>query len=410
MAAFAVGCKLGNRRIANTAFANLVPMMYKLGDFGYVSKLYASYLRLTPKSGRHAVPDGYTSLLYKGYLALYQGRHDEAVAIFGRQVAVLGGDAKAMRMRFNAYENLALALAEGGRYDQAIDAVTKMKHWADIYDLKDGKIEVYRLLADYMQKAGRDGKADAYMREYYLLKDSLQNYQRVMSVGQLDFIGRIEAANRKVQAMQERHRAMAVGGVVALLLASVVSVSLAIVWRKNKTLRQANRALYSKNSELLAADEELRRLHKRELVELRASMECAKDQAAQKKYRSSQLSEVEKQSLVHAIKDVMERGGEIFDPDFSVGRLSELVGRNSKYVSQVINERMGGNFNRLLNEYRVREACRRINSSGCANITIEALANNLGFKSRTSLTTAFKSQTGLSPSEYIRIANEGRAQ
>ena len=39
-----------------------------------------------------------------------------------------------------------------------------------------------------------------------------------------------------------------------------------------------------------------------------------------------------------------------------------------------------------------------------ANLTIEAIGNGVGFKSRNSFISAFKKFTGLTPSEYQNIA------
>ena len=38
------------------------------------------------------------------------------------------------------------------------------------------------------------------------------------------------------------------------------------------------------------------------------------------------------------------------------------------------------------------------------NLTIEAIASGTGFKSRTTFVNAFKRETGLKPSEYLRMA------
>ena len=67
-----------------------------------------------------------------------------------------------------------------------------------------------------------------------------------------------------------------------------------------------------------------------------------------------------------------------------------------------INQEYGSNFNSLLNEYRIKEACRRL--GGNANMTIEGIAESVGFKSRTSFGALFKSITGLSPSAYQKIS------
>jgi AraC-like DNA-binding protein len=103
----------------------------------------------------------------------------------------------------------------------------------------------------------------------------------------------------------------------------------------------------------------------------------------------------------------MYNNKEIYSHEFSLQRLSELVGAPYKHVSQVINEMYKFNFNNLLNEFRVREACRRLAEDDIyTNYTIEAIAESIGFKSRSNFISTFKKLTGITPSEYKRIATK----
>ena len=153
--------------------------------------------------------------------------------------------------------------------------------------------------------------------------------------------------------------------------------------------------------EMLRKEEEERK-RRRELEKLVTQQGDAKP-----KYRTNSLDDDAKDKLYEEIISVMENSDEIFSSEFSAQRLAALVGEKYNYVSQVINERYGANFNTLLNEYRIQEACKRINDPRkYGNYTMEAIANSVGFRSRTSFTQAFKKYTGLTPSEYQRIANE----
>jgi AraC-like DNA-binding protein len=105
------------------------------------------------------------------------------------------------------------------------------------------------------------------------------------------------------------------------------------------------------------------------------------------------------------INKVMENTDEICAPTFSLNQLADLL--NMKYwnISHAINEIYGKNFNALLNEYRIKEACRRLGDiEKYGNYTIEAIALGVGFKSRSNFVTTFKNITGLTPSEYLNMA------
>ena len=58
----------------------------------------------------------------------------------------------------------------------------------------------------------------------------------------------------------------------------------------------------------------------------------------------------------------------------------------------------------MLNEYRIREACRRQTSSEYDKYTLMGIGRNLGFNSSSTFIAAFKKVTGMTPSVYQRLA------
>lgn len=129
-------------------------------------------------------------------------------------------------------------------------------------------------------------------------------------------------------------------------------------------LRQSNQSLYEQNKAVLAAEKREREERHRfgELVEemRRDIAGSAKSVEKAVKYSSRKLTGDTKNEIHETILNTMENCPEIFSSDFSLARLSEICGSRQEYVSQVINETFGCNFNELINKYRIREACRRI--------------------------------------------------
>ncbi|MCH5302745.1 MAG: AraC family transcriptional regulator [Prevotella sp.] len=123
------------------------------------------------------------------------------------------------------------------------------------------------------------------------------------------------------------------------------------------------------------------------------------------KGRAGGLDDDAKAMLALEISRVMETDDVIYSPSFGLTQLCDMVGSNSKYVSQTINQIFKKNFPTLLNEHRIREACRRIiDAEHYGHLTIEGIAEGVGFKSRTNFIATFKKIVGLSPSEYKKIA------
>ena len=77
------------------------------------------------------------------------------------------------------------------------------------------------------------------------------------------------------------------------------------------------------------------------------------------------------------------------------------MGGNVSYGSKAINVNGGKNFRSLLNEYRIREACQRLSDADrYGHLTLQAIAESVGFVSASSFIRAFKQVTGTTPSNY----------
>ena len=70
----------------------------------------------------------------------------------------------------------------------------------------------------------------------------------------------------------------------------------------------------------------------------------------------------------------------------------------------MINDTYGKSFKTYLNEFRIREACRRLlDNENFGNFTIRAIHQELGFRTATSFVSAFRKVTGMTPSEYKKM-------
>lgn len=124
-----------------------------------------------------------------------------------------------------------------------------------------------------------------------------------------------------------------------------------------------------------------------------------------KAYSSSRLDEETKMALVQRIQNVMENSSEYCQSDFDLNRLAELVGSNTSYVSQAINEYYHVNFRNLVNRYRIREAqIRLLDTRKYGHLKIKAIAESVGYKSMTNFIDLFKTATGMTPSVYQKMA------
>ena len=269
-----------------------------------------------------------------------------------------------------------------------------------------------------------------------MTRDSMLNLYHLNSINNLKFINDL-AAERHLAAEQladteRKHKALDTTLlIVAILLVAMIPV-LVVVVRRHRRLRKRYLELYRRTQLVLHAEEENRR---RRETEMRALMlpsppvvsapllpeanipdseaagpssgsapqtaGSAPQTAGSPAYIAPKFT-ISQKTRILAIMDETE---EVYSPEFSLERLAELVEISPRALSSVLNNHLGTTFRDLLNQYRVRRACRLLSDiENYGYLTIEAIANNVGYKSRTSLTTAFKKEIGMAPSEYQRIA------
>lgn len=210
--------------------------------------------------------------------------------------------------------------------------------------------------------------------------------------------------NQEMDGMKERQTQHRIWLIVAVLTTLFFVIILLVVMRENRELRRRNLALYHRSLEVLKSDEMAGK--QRKTVSAPA-VEENNAATASSKHHHSTLSDADKDRIAQLVQQVMEQTEVIIQPDFTVEKLAQNISTGQKYVSQVINETFECNFNTLLGRYRIREACRRFNDpQRYGSYTIESIARDLGFKSRSNFATTFKKHTGLNPSEYLRLAKE----
>ncbi|MCB0564549.1 MAG: helix-turn-helix transcriptional regulator [Phaeodactylibacter sp.] len=89
------------------------------------------------------------------------------------------------------------------------------------------------------------------------------------------------------------------------------------------------------------------------------------------------------------------------DPDLNIRQLAERLNTNTAYLSRVINNGYGLNFNDFINGYRVRALVGKLGDGEHQHYTFLSLALDCGFNSKATFNRAFRKHTGKSPGEYV---------
>ena len=388
--AFKQSLQVGNHNIANTAFGNAITIAWALEDYDILKNEWKQFKRL--KNNDAPEFTRFNLYYYQILMLLKEKRYDATLPLFDKQIALMPDDDSHVRYTMVAYYNTARVLALMERYKEAIDILTHCEQISKKYGTKDVSTEIYRNLADYQKRLGNETLALQYQSRFFALKDTLLNLQQFASIKEMSFAGSLQKVNEQMEQGRRERQVMTTTIIVLLIIALIISLSLYILYRKNRQLRASYSNLYQKNQEVLRLEEEY------------------KKPQLEEKYKQSRLGESDKQVLYDKIQQILANSKELFDTDFSLQRLADLTETSYKKVSQVINEKAGCNFNNLINEYRVKEACRRMNDTEqYGKYTIEAISTSVGFKSRSTFLLQFKRVTGLTPSEYQRAQKSDKS-
>jgi AraC-like DNA-binding protein len=105
--------------------------------------------------------------------------------------------------------------------------------------------------------------------------------------------------------------------------------------------------------------------------------------------------------ILEQLKNGMEIQKLYLNPTLTLSEFAKELKLNPKIVSQQINAGLGKSFNDFVNEYRVEEVKRRLNSSDIDRLTILGIAFESGFNSKTTFNRIFKDFTGVAPRDFL---------
>ncbi len=100
--------------------------------------------------------------------------------------------------------------------------------------------------------------------------------------------------------------------------------------------------------------------------------------------------------------DLIETQEPFLNPDLSLRSLAKQLDIHPNQLSWLLNDGFGKNFNAFINHYRVLAFKRFALDPANENITVMALAYDSGFSSKTVFNTYFKTETGITPKEFLK--------
>jgi AraC-like DNA-binding protein len=103
--------------------------------------------------------------------------------------------------------------------------------------------------------------------------------------------------------------------------------------------------------------------------------------------------------LYDKVLNCVEERQLFLQPTLTLSELSIIIGTNTTYLSNTINDSFGGNFHALVNHYRVNHAKKLLREG---QTPLSDIPQKSGFASKSAFYAAFQKEEGLTPLRYQR--------
>jgi AraC-like DNA-binding protein len=363
-------------------FANMVSMVTSLTSYlepESISKEVAYFDKLRiPAETKGLAFYRQMSLIYKD---MAKGMFNNAITQAAASLPTIPNGPDSLRFVATVYNTEASCMMRMGRYKDAVTVLNEQLRIVQAKGIKDLVSETYYDLMTVCKKMGNQQLTHHYEYLYLKSKDEMLIGRKIANLEQTRLMIQLNKTNEEVKAAARRVQLLKWGVMIALVFILTVTIFSIALIRRNRNLRESYHKLYQ-------------------------TMQDSLGPKTKKNTMDNQL----RKEIIDQIEDILSNLDELCREDMSLSRLSELTGLSQKLISQAINEQWQKSFPQLLAEYRIREACRRMQDPDhYGSFTIEGIGQSVGFHTRSNFFATFKRITGLTPTEYIREANRSEA-
>ena len=257
--------------------------------------------------------------------------------------------------------------------------------------------KTYKSLSRFYEDSGKPGLALEAMKKYLAVNDSLFTLESNQKLVEMEALYENEIQQQQIELLVQKNQLTEArlnrnfivlyglsGGLVFLFIISVTITSLYIQKKK------ANQMLVRKNLEILKQEE---------------CEESVKNQNSQ-----SPLNSEERNRLIADIARLVKEERIYTRKQLSLADLAKTLNTNTAYLSHLINDHYKTNFPNFINRFRVLEAQKILTRKEFKNQTFEAIAESVGFHSRSAFNAAFKNITGITPGFFVKNLEESNSQ
>lgn len=260
-----------------------------------------------------------------------------------------------------------------GRHEKALSLVSQMSpNLSEINSIRS-KIEIYKTIAQIYYEKGDVENYKKYNQNYLRLNDSIYKIDketRLLVIGQLE-----KNVSEPTEKAYSFYWIWFVLGIAMLGFGVTYQYHVKVKKEYARFLEIMQKLEAKENSEALVQTSEISGVYT--------------------------ISEKTEQVILDKLKK-FEESEKYLNPKMSLNLLAKILETNTKYLSEIVNKNKGMNFNHYINELRINYILRKLKTEHkYQNYKVSSLAEECGFGSRNTFTSAFKNYTGMSPATFI---------
>jgi tetratricopeptide (TPR) repeat protein/AraC-like DNA-binding protein len=323
-------------------------------------------------------------------------RYSEAETYFKKSLAINDSLSQLYNKGLN-YKNLGNVYIKTGNYKTAENMLEKGLGIASEIGSKNLTLSILESFADLNKTQGRYEDAFDYFTKYSALKDSLFTENNQKALADMHAKYQVDEKDQQIELLNnqkeiETLRTNTFRKYLIQLVAGIFIISglLIFLYRQYRLKNKAYKKLVSQNLELLE-----RNCDHNNFTNVIMNSSLTDD---------NKVIDFKQEQLYYKLSTYFKKEKSFLREDLNINEVAKDLDTNAHYISEVINKKMNNNFNGLINEYRVKESCRLLSNPANDNLTIESIARQSGFKSKSVFNQAFKSVTGLTPSYFKKLA------
>lgn len=402
---------VGELEKATEYFAKAQPVYKQLNDRGLLAgsyqqtgtayillKRYSEAKEFLIKSGDLFRDLGYKSQLSHvlnslGVLAKNQKKYGEALLHY-KEIYDYAVEARDTLWQVTALINLGSLYISLQNYKKATDVTRKALELGDAETYGDKYESIYENMALIYSQQQKYKEAYEWYRKYKKQCDKVFNQKKHRQIEELRTQYDVEKKEMVIRNLENENLLQRLTLQKTRIIQNTTGFGLLICLcflfffrRQYKKTVEANRNLVRKNQEIIYEQEKY-------LKELR-EVQVVKEKKGENTLSAEAIS-----TMVNRINEIFLKEQIFKDGDLTLAALARKLNTNTSYLSRVINDYYGQNFSSFINRYRVNAAQKILVNPVYNHWTIEGIAKEVGFKSKSSFNIAFRTVTGLTPSAY----------